>query len=150
MDFSHITFGIKDVIAIISFVASAVTVYYKMKAADKDNKSEISNLKDDLKAEHKYIESLKKEVDEKLLHAKNAKKANIQMIYQDFNKLEKSIQDKETQIYDRMKEIKEEQKEAHEKLSNKIDEVVKMQQTMNTSLAELTGFLKGKQNNEKK
>lgn len=150
MDFSHITFGIKDVIAIIGFVASAVTVYYKMKAADKDNKSEISNLKDDLKAEHKYIESLKKEVDEKLLHAKNAKKANIQMIYQDFNKLEKSIQDKETQIYDRMKEIKEEQKEAHEKLSNKIDEVVKMQQTMNTSLAELTGFLKGKQNNEKK
>jgi len=54
------------------------------------------------------------------------------------------VEKKESQIYNRISELKKEQQDAHEKLWLKLDTVETMQRDMSTSLAELTGYLKAK------
>jgi flagellar capping protein FliD len=54
------------------------------------------------------------------------------------------VEKKETQIYNRISELRQEQQDAHEKLWVKLDSVESMQRAMSTSLAELTGYLKAK------
>ena len=59
-----------------------------------------------------------------------------------------AFEKKESQIYARLNEVKDELKDGHLKLEGKIDGLVIMQQTMNTNLAELTGFLKATKPNK--
>jgi septation ring formation regulator EzrA len=100
--------------------------------------------KDKLTVIEKDLDSLKKDTNEKFLHAKNAKKANIQTIMDSIQKQKDEVDKKEQQIYNRITEIRQEQLDAHEKLWVKLDGVEKMQFSMNTALAELTGYLKAK------
>lgn len=137
MNAADITFNIKDVIAIVVAVISILGFLYALKRTSEKSAEETAALKKDL-------DEYKKAVEEKFLHAKNSKKANIQMIMDTIKSIKEDVEKKENQIYTRMNEIREEQKTAHDKLSDKIDNLVVMQQSMNTSLAELTGFLKGK------
>lgn len=137
MDIQHLTFGLKDVFAIVGVTASVLGVYYALKSSIDKIKVKTDSVEEDLKH---YKES----VEEKFFHAKNSKKANIQMIMDTIAQHKQEVDKKETQIYNRIGEIREEQKAAHEKMWQKLESVADMQQKMNTSLAELTGFLRGK------
>jgi gas vesicle protein len=139
MSANDLTFGIKDVVGIVLAIISILGFLYALKRAAEKAQEANATLR-------KEFDDYKKTVEEKFLHAKNSKKANIQMIMDTIKANKEEVEKKENQIYNRMNEVREEQKLAHDKLSDKIDSVVTMQQTLNTSLAELTGFLKGKRN----
>ncbi len=140
MDVTQLTFGIKDVVAIIIGVTSILGFIYAIKKASE-------KAAEDAIANKKALEDHIKATEEKFLHARNSKKANIEVIMDHIKSNKDEVEKKESQIYSRMGEMKEEQKDAHQKLEGKIDGLVIMQQTMNTNLAELTGFLKA--NNKK-
>src|SRR5437868_4016593 len=135
MDITSLTFGLKDVIAIVAGAVTGVGVVWAMRSADKENKD--ANAHTQLQ-----LEEFKKDVLEKLVHAKNAKKANIEMIFEEINKNKMDVEKKEVQIYTRITEIRTEQKEAHDKLSVKMDTISTQMGQVNTSLAELTGYIK--------
>jgi gas vesicle protein len=137
MDATEITFGAKDVAAIIVAVISILGFLYALKRnADKATENAAVIKKD--------LEDFKASTNEKFIHGKNSKKANIQYIMDSIQKSKDEVDKKETQIYTRISELKQEQQDAHEKLWVKLDTVETMQRAMSTSLAELTGYLKAK------
>lgn len=142
MNITDITFGLKDVIAIIIGTATGVGVIWAMRSADGDNKK--ANAQTQLE-----LDTFKKDVLEKFVHAKNAKKANIEMIFEEINKNKVDVEKKEVQIYTRITEIRTEQKEAHDKLSIKMDVISTQMGQVNTNLAELTGFIKASTKKDK-
>ena len=130
MNANEITFGIKDVAAIVTAVVSILGFLYALKrTADKANEDNL-NLK-------KNMTDFESSTNEKFLHSKNTKKATVQHIMDTIDK-------KESLIYSKITEIKNDQEVAHNKLWTKLDSVEKMQQNISTSLAELTGYLKAK------
>ena len=130
MNANEITFGIKDVAAIVTAVVSILGFLYALKrTADKANEDNL-NLK-------KNMSDFENSTNEKFLHSKNTKKATVQHIMDTIDK-------KESLIYSKITEIKNDQEVAHNKLWTKLDSVEKMQQNISTSLAELTGYLKAK------
>lgn len=137
MNATEITFGIREVIEIIIGLTAIIAFIYAMKRADEKNTDKITVIDEDLK-------TLKKDIDEKFLHSKNAKKANIQAIMDTIDKNKNEVEKKEEQIYTKITELRKEQQDAHEKLWIKLDGVEKMQFAMNTALSELTGYLKAK------
>lgn len=139
MNANDLTFGIKDVVGIALAIISILGFLYALKRSAEKATEANTTLK-------KEFDDYKKSVEEKFLHAKNSKKANIQMIMETIKTNKDEVEKKEHQIYTRLNEVREEQKLAHDKLSDKIDNVVTMQQTLNNSVAELTGFLKAKRN----
>lgn len=137
MDATEITFGAKDVAAIIVAVISILGFLYALKRnADKATENAAVIKKD--------LEDFKASTNEKFIHGKNSKKANIQYIMDAMQKNKDEVEKKESQIYTRISELKKEQQDAHEKLWLKLDTVETMQRDMSTSLAELTGYLKAK------
>jgi gas vesicle protein len=137
MDATEITFGAKDVAAIIVAVISILGFLYALKRnADKATENAAVIKKD--------LEDFKASTNEKFIHGKNSKKANIQYIMEAMQKNKDEVEKKESQIYNRISELKKEQQDAHEKLWLKLDTVETMQRDMSTSLAELTGYLKAK------
>ena len=137
MDATEITFGAKDVAAIIVAVISILGFLYALKRnADKATENAATIKKD--------LEDFKASTNEKFVHGKNSKKANIQYIMDAMQKNKDDVEKKESQIYNRISELKKEQQDAHEKLWLKLDTVETMQRDMSTSLAELTGYLKAK------
>lgn len=137
MDATEITFGAKDVAAIIVAVISILGFLYALKRnADKATENAAVIKKD--------LEDFKASTNEKFIHGKNSKKANIQYIMDAMQKNKDEVEKKESQIYNRISELKKEQQDAHEKLWLKLDTVETMQRDMSTSLAELTGYLKAK------
>jgi DNA-binding helix-hairpin-helix protein with protein kinase domain len=137
MDATEITFGAKDVAAIIVAVISILGFLYALKRnADKATENAALIKKD--------LEDFKASTNEKFVHGKNSKKANIQYIMEAMQKNKDEVEKKESQIYTRISELKKEQQDAHEKLWLKLDTVETMQRDMSTSLAELTGYLKAK------
>ena len=137
MDATEITFGAKDVAAIIVAVISILGFLYALKRnADKATENAATIKKD--------LEDFKASTNEKFVHGKNSKKANIQYIMEAMQKNKDEVEKKESQIYNRISELKKEQQDAHEKLWLKLDTVETMQRDMSTSLAELTGYLKAK------
>ena len=137
MNATELTFGTKEVVEIVIGILGIAGFLYAMKRASEKTKDKLNVIEKDL-------EDLKKDTNEKFLHAKNAKKANIQTIMDSIQKQKEEVDKKEQQIYTRITEIRQEQQDAHEKLWVKLDGVEKMQFTMNTTLAELTGYMKAK------
>jgi len=130
MNANDITFGIKDVAAIVTAVVSILGFLYALKrTADKANEENLS-----LK---KNIEDFKNSTNEKFLHSKKYKKATVQYIMDTIDK-------KENLIYSKITEIKNDQEIAHNKLWTKLDSVEKMQHTISNELAQLNGYLKAK------
>jgi hypothetical protein len=137
MDATEITFGAKDVAAIIVAVISILGFLYALKRnADKATENAAVIKKD--------LEDFKASTNEKFIHGKNSKKANIQYIMDAMQKNKDEVEKKETQIYNRISELKKEQQDAHEKLWLKLDTVETMQRDMSNSLAQLTRYLKAK------
>jgi predicted transcriptional regulator len=137
MNATDLTFGTKEVVEIVIGILSIAVFLYAMKRAAEKTKDKLDVIEKDL-------QDLKKDTEEKFLHAKNAKKANIQTVMESIQKQKEEVDKKEQQIYTRISEIRQEQQDAHEKLWVKLDGVEKMQFSMNTALAELTGYLKAK------
>ena len=137
MDATEITFGAKDVAAIIVAVISILGFLYALKRNADTATENAAVIKKDL-------EDFKASTNEKFVHGKNSKKANIQYIMEAMQKNKDEVEKKESQIYTRISELKKEQQDAHEKLWLKLDTVETMQRDMSTSLAELTGYLKAK------
>jgi chaperonin cofactor prefoldin len=79
-----------------------------------------------------------------VLSAYFALKKDIEKATGKIKDLDGQLLHKETIIYKRMSEIKDEQKADHEKLSVKIDTLNQHMNTISTSLAELTGYIKAK------
>lgn len=130
MNANDITFGIKDVAAIVTAVVSILGFLYALKrTAEKANEDNLT-----LK---KNIEDFKSSTNEKFLHSKNTKKATVQHIMETMDK-------KESLIYSKITEIKNDQEIAHNKLWTKLDTVEKMQHTISNELAQLNGYLKAK------
>ena len=137
MNATELTFGIREVIEIALGLIAILAFIYAMKRAAEKNTDKILVVEQTLK-------EFKEEVEEKFFHTKNAKKANIQIIMDTINKNKEEVDKKEQQIYSRINEIRQEQQDAHEKLWIKLDGVEKMQFAMNTTLSELSGYLKAK------
>jgi len=137
MDATEITFGAKDVAAIIVALTSILGFLYALKRNGDKATENAALIKKDL-------EDFKASTNEKFIHGKNSKKANIQYIMDSIQKSKDEVDKKESQIYTRISELKQEQQDAHEKLWVKLDTVETMQRAMSTSLAELTGYLKAK------
>ena len=130
MNANEITFGIKDVAAIVTAVVSILGFLYALKrTADKANEDNL-NLK-------KNMTDFESSTNEKFLHSKNTKKATVQHIMDTIDK-------KENLIYSKITEIKNDQEIAHNKLWTKLDSVEKMQHTISNELAQLNGYLKAK------
>lgn len=130
MNANEITFGIKDVAAIVTAVISILGFLYALKrTADKANEDNL-NLK-------KNMSDFENSTNEKFLHSKNTKKATVQHIMDTIDK-------KENLIYTKITEIKSDQEIAHNKLWTKLDSVEKMQHTISNELAQLNGYLKAK------
>lgn len=137
MDATEITFGAKDVAAIIVALTSILGFLYALKRNGDKATENAALIK-------KELEDFKASTNEKFIHGKNSKKANIQYIMDAMQKNKDEVDKKESQIYTRISELKQEQQDAHEKLWVKLDTVETMQRAMSTSLAELTGYLKAK------
>jgi len=141
MDVTSLTFGIKDVVAIVAAVISIVSFIFAMKHSNEKNKTRLltaeNKIQEHVAANKEALTIFKTEVEEKFMHARNSKKANVMRIYEDLTKVEESFQDE-------IKEIKSEQKTAHDKMSTKLDTLSTQMSTMNSSLAELTGYIRAK------
>lgn len=79
-----------------------------------------------------------------VLGAYFALKKDVEKAVTKIKEIDTQLLHKETIIYKRMSEIKDEQKSDHEKLSVKIDTLNQHMNTISTSLAELTGYIKAK------
>ena len=123
-------------IIIVAVISILGFLYALKRNADKATENAATIKKD--------LEDFKASTNEKFVHGKNSKKANIQYIMDAMQKNKDEVDKKESQIYTRISELKQEQQDAHEKLWVKLDTVENMQRAMSTSLAELTGYLKAK------
>jgi len=141
MDVTNLTFGIKDVVAIIAGVTSGVSFVFAIKHSDEKNKAGLltteKKLQEHTTTNKEALAIFKAEVEERFMHARNSKKANIMRIYEDLTKIDESFQEE-------VKEIKSEQKTAHEKMSTKLDILSSQMSSMNSSLAELTGYIRAR------
>lgn len=137
MDANELTFGAKDVIGIVIGLISIIGFLYGLKR-NSDKATE------DTAALRKDYEDFKASTNERFVHGKNSKKANIEQIMNVIDKNKDEVDKKESHIYARINELKQEQQDAHEKLWMKLDSVEKLQREMSNSLAQLNGYLKAK------
>ena len=135
MDAATLTFGIKDVVAIVIGALSISGFIWALKISNRDNKALAQQA---LTA----IEDLRVVTDEKFLHAKNSKKANIQFLMDEIADAKADVEKKESSIYSKITEIRTEQKEGHEKLSNQILVMSTQLSTIGNGVAELTGYMR--------
>lgn len=119
MDVNQLVFETRDVVTIVIGVGSFLGFYYALKRAIEKLSHTVENM------EEKY----KNEI--------GALSQSVKDTKEDMNK-------KEEHIYQRINEIREEQKSANEKLEYKIDAISTHLTAMNTSLSELTGYIKAK------
>ena len=119
MEVTSLTFNIKDVVTIIIGIGSFLGFYYALKRSVEKVSNDLEDLENKQEKDHQSVMGAMKE------HKDDSDK-------------------KEQLIYKRIDEIKEEQKAAHEKLEVKIDAMSGHLSAMNTSLSELTGYIKAK------
>lgn len=126
MDVTSLTFTLKDVITITFGIASLIGIYYKLLKQINDLKNTVQTQE----TQHK-------------MEAENSEKKLVDLTKTiDAHKVDSDK--REDQVYKRINEIREEQKNAHEKLEFKIDAMANHLSNMNTNLSELTGYIKAK------
>ena len=130
MNATEITFNVKDVVGIVVITISIVSFILALKWANKRNQ-------DRLEAVVLELEKHKRETAEKFLHTRTSKKAAIEMIRQE-------IKERDQQLNKRMDEMRDENRQAYRDLTSKIGTVGENVASMNNSLSELTGYLRGK------
>lgn len=91
--------------------------------------------------------ALKRSVDRlynKVITMEQNHERDVELIKEGMKESKSDIDKREKQIYDRITEIKEEQKNATDKIEIKIDAISTNLTNMNTCLSELTGYIKAK------
>lgn len=148
MNIQELTFGIKDIVAIAAGIGAVWAFVYAMKSQHEKTTTRMNTLElaqDNHENDtRKEIADLRKDTDEKFLHAKNAKKANIMAIYDEIHKNKVEFKEKELQIYGKIEDIRKEQKDSHEKMSNKLDTLSTQINLISTNLAEIAGYIRAK------
>ena len=119
MEVTDITFNIKDLITVVVGVSSFTGFYYALRRSVE----EVSNDLD-------ILESKQKIDNEAIMKTLQEHKQDMHI--------------SEEHIYGRITEIREEQKTANDKLETKIDVMSANVSKMNTSLAELSGYIRAK------
>lgn len=119
MDISNLTFSLKDVITIIVGLGSLFGFYFALKR-------DIEKVSSDLKEQERKQDS------------------EHQLVIKALEETQLETEKKEEALNKRIDEIKEEHKTAHSKLEVKIDNMSQQLTVLNAALAELTGYLKGK------
>jgi hypothetical protein len=133
MDAATLTFGIKDVVAIIVGVISIASFIWALKNSNEKNHAIANQALNE-------VDALEKSMDEKILHEKNSKKANIQFLMDEIAQVKAEVEKKETIIYNKITEIRTEQKEGHDKLSSQILLMTAQLNTIGNNVSELTGY----------
>lgn len=148
MNIQELTFGIKDIVAIATGIGAVWAFVYAMKSQYEKTATRMNTLElaqDNHETDtRKEIADLKRDTDEKFLHAKNAKKANIMAIYEELHQNKAEFKEKELQIYGKIEDIRKEQKDSHEKMSNKLDTLSTQINLISTNLAEIAGYIRAK------
>lgn len=119
MEPGTVFFETRDVITIVVGVASLSGLYYTLKRSVDRLGTNFINMQENHSRDMAALNQSLKETKE------------------DFSKKEQSI-------YSRISELREEQKTASERLDIKIDAISSSVNSMNASLAELTGYIKAK------
>lgn len=119
MEPGTVFFETRDVITIVVGVASLSGLYYTLKRSVDRLSTNFTNMQENHSRDMASLNQSLKETKD------------------DFGK-------KEQNIYTRIGELREEQKSASERIDIKIDAITSHITAMNASLAELTGYLKGK------
>lgn len=119
MEANDLTFGLKDVITIVIGVCTLLGFYYALKRSVEKVSNDLDDLEEKQEKDHNIVMGAIKE------HREDSDK-------------------REAKIYDRITDIRKEQKDAHEKLEIKIDAMAENLAKMNTNLSELTGYIKAK------
>jgi len=115
MNVQDLTFGLKDVIWIVTGIVAGIGIIYAQKAV---------------------LDKIRIRMD--VLEANNSINA------QDILDCRNEFKEKETEIYSKMEDIRTEQKASHDKMSAKLDTLSAQLATVNMNLAELTGYMRGK------
>lgn len=119
MEITSLTFNIKDVVTIVIGIGSFLGFYYALKSQVEKVKSNMDDLEDKQEKDHQAVIQAIKD------HKEDSDK-------------------KEELVYKRINEIRDEQKDAHGKLEQKIDDMAKNLSSMNTNLSEIAGYIKAK------
>ncbi len=135
-------FGFTQVVEIVVLVLSAAGAWYGVKRSNEKNKERIAAL------EIKVAE-FQKETNEKFIHARNSKKANIQVIMDTIKANREEVEKKEEKIYNRMEEVRKEQKEAHGQLNIKMDNMNTKLDTVSMAISQITGYFQAKKESGK-
>lgn len=119
MDATSLTFGIKDVITIIIGVCTLLGFYYALRRSVEKVSNDLDDLEEKQEKDHNLVMTAIKE------HREDSDK-------------------REAKIYERIGDIRKEQKDAHDKLEVKLDAMAENLTKMSTHLSELTGYIKAK------
>lgn len=127
MGVDELTFQLKDLITIIFAVSSLFGLYYALRRS----MDKVRNNVDDLECKINELDAKQKKDTQSIMEALKQQK-------EDFIS-------RETLIHNRIKEVKEDQQDSHEKLEHKIDGIFGHISSISTALSELTGYIKGKE-----
>lgn len=127
MGIDELTFHTKDLITIIFAVSSLFGLYYALRRS----MDKVRNNVDDLECKINELDAKQKKDTQSIMEALKQQK-------EDFIS-------RETLIHNRIKEVKEDQQDSHEKLEHKIDGIFGHISSISTALSELTGYIKGKE-----
>lgn len=119
MDAATLTFGIKDVVALVLGAATIVGFYFAMKNTNEKNQ-DLAN------SALKKADDFKKEMED------------------EHTKIRKELGEKEVSLYQKIAEVKLENKENHEKLSSQISIMATDISSISKGVSELTGYIKAK------
>lgn len=119
VEVTELTFNVKDVITIVIGISSFIGFYYALKRSVEKVSSDLDTL--ELK-----------------------QKKDMENIMATIIEHKKDLQTSEDHIYSRMGEIRDEQRNANDKLETKIDSMANHISSISTCLAELTGYIKAK------
>jgi len=127
MGIEELTFHTKDLITIIFAVSSLFGLYYALRRS----MDKVRHNVDELECKINELDSKQKKDTAAIMEALKQQK-------EDFVS-------RETQIHNRIKEVKEDQQDSHEKLEHKIDGIFGHISSISSALSELTGYIKGKE-----
>lgn len=137
MNIEQLTFGIKDVFIIVSAVLSIVGFIFAIRRT-------ADNAKDRLEALDKVRENDKLELTNKMAAETKAREDDYLKIADAIQDYKRDTARREDLIYHKIAEVREEHRDANEKLSSKMDVMATMMTNLSSKISELTGYIKGK------
>ena len=146
-------FGFTQVIEIVMVAVSAAGTYWALKRNNEKNREKIENVeqrsREKIKALEETIDAMEKAANEKFIHARNSKKANVQMLEDKIRRVEDMVEKKETKIYMTLDDVRKEQKEAHGQIAGKMDTVLTQLGSLATTIGRMEGYFQAKNEKDK-